>query len=234
MTIAHCQNPIDDAGNLCGAAFKKRTNAHKYCSDCAIDRPRKRARDRYRNNPDSAILQCLKRRVTPLHHRRLSCKICSASFMPAQSNQKCCSLACSAENVRRLREASRRRGGRIPLSERRLACPVCKSQFIPISNTQKTCSAECGKSRKSRVTLYSKWKKSHGLSQKDFDNLFDQQDGKCALSREPLNKPVVDHDHKTNRVRGIIENRFNVGLGCFRDDPSLLLAGLVYLTKDAA
>lgn len=47
---------------------------------------------------------------------------------------------------------------------------------------------------------------------------------------------VVDHDHKTNKIRGILCNRCNKGLGLFRDNPDFLEYARIYLlaSQDSA
>jgi len=44
-------------------------------------------------------------------------------------------------------------------------------------------------------------------------------------------QPVVDHDHETGRVRGIICSLCNVGLGMFKDNITSLENAITYLNN---
>jgi hypothetical protein len=50
----------------------------------------------------------------------------------------------------------------------------------------------------------------------------------CTICGDETNL-VVDHCHKTQKVRGLLCNHCNKGLGHFRDDPDLLEYARIYL-----
>lgn len=79
------------------------------------------------------------------------------------------------------------------------------------------------------------WLKTYGLTSADVEALLDKQGGGCAIcgSRNwpEWGKPVVDHDHATGEVRGLLCVSCNAGVGQLRDDPELLRKALEYLLR---
>jgi hypothetical protein len=77
----------------------------------------------------------------------------------------------------------------------------------------------------------------YGISPDDYDRLFAQQRGACAICRErPAKTLCIDHCHATGKVRGLLCRRCNLGLGHLDDSPTLVSAALAYLagSRDAA
>jgi hypothetical protein len=87
-----------------------------------------------------------------------------------------------------------------------------------------------------------KLKSRYGITVEDHAAMMEKQGDKCAVcgtsERSERNgkrlRFCLDHDHATGRVRGFLCNACNVGLGHFRDDPSLLVAALRYLAPQLA
>ena len=59
--------------------------------------------------------------------------------------------------------------------------------------------------------------------------LIDAQNGKCAICGELHRTLCVDHDHKTDVIRGGLCHACNLGLGYFKDDPARLHAAATYI-----
>lgn len=65
-----------------------------------------------------------------------------------------------------------------------------------------------------------------------YDRLYKLQGGKCAICQRATGKTkrlAVDHDHKTDEVRGLLCSTCNRILGHFRDDPNAFGRAIVYL-----
>ena len=74
----------------------------------------------------------------------------------------------------------------------------------------------------------------YGISLKEFDALLAKQGGGCAAcgtSNWNSRGPVVDHDHSTGRVRGILCHNCNCGSGMLGDDPARVEKLLAYLRQ---
>lgn len=81
-----------------------------------------------------------------------------------------------------------------------------------------------------------KFKRQFGITLERYDELFAEQNGKCAIcgtEQSALkNKLSVDHSHETNKVRGLLCNRCNFFLGHFRDNIEALKEAVLYLNRD--
>jgi hypothetical protein len=81
----------------------------------------------------------------------------------------------------------------------------------------------------------SKLKAAYGITPEQFDAMVTAQGGVCVLCGNPpagkrhTQVLHIDHDHRTGRVRGLLCDTCNVGLGSFRDNPDLLKRAAAYL-----
>lgn len=71
----------------------------------------------------------------------------------------------------------------------------------------------------------------YGITVADLEALTLRQDGKCGVCDKRKKRMVVDHDHKTGFVRGLLCVSCNVGLGLLGDTRSGLMRALKYLKQ---
>ena len=69
----------------------------------------------------------------------------------------------------------------------------------------------------------------YGISQEEYNRMYDEQHGLCAICGVGPAEHL-DHDHVTTENRGLLCGNCNRGLGLFKDNPSFLLAAVVYLS----
>lgn len=73
--------------------------------------------------------------------------------------------------------------------------------------------------------------RKYGITADEYDRRLDEQGGGCKICGKILQRVslAVDHNHKTGKVRGILCENCNRGLGMFKDDPNLLRSAIEYL-----
>ncbi len=82
-------------------------------------------------------------------------------------------------------------------------------------------------------------RKKYGISADDYDEILSKQGGVCAICgadnpriNQPGKKTIylhVDHNHKTNKVRGLLCQPCNTSLGQMGDSPERLRRAAQYL-----
>ena len=81
-------------------------------------------------------------------------------------------------------------------------------------------------------------KHRYRLEYDDYLLMYEQQDGKCKICNTDkelgtVNGLLVDHCHTTNKVRGLLCNRCNSGLGHFEDNLELLNNAIEYIKHNS-
>ena len=73
--------------------------------------------------------------------------------------------------------------------------------------------------------------RSYGITLEEHDRLMQEQDNCCWICKGNNDQMAlcIDHDHKTNEVRGLLCNVCNRAIGLLRDDPDLIKRAAEYL-----
>ncbi len=59
--------------------------------------------------------------------------------------------------------------------------------------------------------------------------MYARQGGRCAICGTAAEKLVVDHNHKTGKVRELLCHLCNAMIGCAREDTAILVNAAAYL-----
>jgi len=86
-----------------------------------------------------------------------------------------------------------------------------------------------GLARTRRLRMY-------GLTNREYDELLKSQNGKCAICGVPQLESnwsfCVDHNHKTDKIRGLLCFNCNTMLGKVGDSVSILISAVEYLERN--
>ena len=111
-------------------------------------------------------------------------------------------------------------------------CPTCE-QAVPVENYLRNSAARSGFGTRCKPCHNAEskdayWVRRYGLTRESVDALRAKQRDACAICDAP-GPQHLDHDHFTGRIRRLLCQRCNQGLGLFRDDPYLLRMAALYL-----
>jgi hypothetical protein len=94
-------------------------------------------------------------------------------------------------------------------------------------------SIKASRERRKPINFKAALKRHYDLTPEDYLSMLESQKGRCAICsthQKDLKRSLqVDHDHKTGKVRGLLCNSCNGGLGLFKDETHLLYMAAGYL-----
>jgi hypothetical protein len=79
-------------------------------------------------------------------------------------------------------------------------------------------------------------KRDYNITLEQFNGMLFQQSNRCGICERsftikvPLN-PCVDHNHKTNKIRGLLCGKCNRSIGCLNDNPYIMLNAVKWLKE---
>ena len=88
--------------------------------------------------------------------------------------------------------------------------------------------------RNPEQTREAAWMRLYGITRDDYDRMLSAQEGRCAICyTDKVGRGHthfhVDHNHATGKVRGLLCDKCNRGLGYFNDNASLLDVASKYI-----
>ena len=133
----------------------------------------------------------------------------------------CYNSECPEDNPQPLTNFHKQSTGKLGVRSR---CRTCHNQDM------REYERERGPEWRRKKTL-----QRYGITPEDYNRMLEEQEGKCAIcqstdSEHPITELlVVDHCHLTGKVRGLLCNTCNRGIGFMREETDRLLNAAVYL-----
>lgn len=97
------------------------------------------------------------------------------------------------------------------------------------------CSDKCRQRVNDTDGRSSKLVRTYGITLDDYNRMFAAQKGCCIICErhqiEFKRKLAIDHDHVTGKVRGLLCQGCNQGLGFFKDNVQLMKKAILYIEE---
>lgn len=157
-----------------------------------------------------------------------NCVTCGESFQPYRAIQLTCSRPCR-DATPEAREKSRALDHARPAEEK-----IRRAANRSVSKSDNP--------EKARQWNLASNLRKYDMSIEEYQQMLDNQNGLCLIcgnAPDPngiksASRLHVDHDHATGKVRGLLCNKCNPGIGYFQNSPELLEAAAAYLRRHNA
>jgi hypothetical protein len=131
-------------------------------------------------------------------------------------------------------------------------CSICKiekdlSNFVKRANRKSGVQSYCKECHNKKMKLKDRTeytrnfdlKKSYGITIDDYNKMFIEQKGCCAIcnihlldiKQKTKRNLCVDHDHNTGVIRGLLCDKCNRGIGLLQDNKEIILSAYNYLNN---
>lgn len=144
------------------------------------------------------------------------------------ATEKAATTAANANRPCRWCVARKPRTKRGEPSYRAKSCVECAEQFVPKGGRKLRCQ-KCEPNAQARKRLY-----VYGVSNQRFTMMLEAQRNRCAICLNEFSdqrKLCVDHDHTTNRIRGLLCQTCNKALGMLGDTYESVKRAMNYLQR---
>lgn len=74
-------------------------------------------------------------------------------------------------------------------------------------------------------------RRNYGITQEQYQELYDAQGGKCAIRGCGGDAAHIDHNHNNGKIRELLCSRCNQALGLARESKEILSGMIVYIEK---
>lgn len=150
----------------------------------------------------------------------LACPVCGEMFTPYRASQVTCSRSCRDRQPHKQAAARAR-------------------QERPDARERKNAARRIGNNPGRRAANLRNNLRQYGVTPEWYQAKLVEQGNRCAIcgrtppagGRKSASRLHVDHCHDSGRVRDLLCNRCNPGLGHFLNDPELLEAAAAYLRR---
>ena len=119
------------------------------------------------------------------------------------------------------------------ISKDKKRCSRCK-RILDLSDFGKDCTRKDGVSAVCTVcnsikVRESRYKREYGITREQYQQMYENQKGKCFICSREYDVLCVDHNHKTGKVRSLLCKRCNYVLGTYEERIDLFQSFIDYI-----